>query len=270
MTTTNWLIATDLDGTLLDDSYPYLDAARVVDEIQQNHPSTVALASSKTLTEMLELAQCAGHRPFLIFENGGGVSWPQGVLRQPGERRVNGYEVTLLGGDIADVLSALIQARAQHGFQFERFSELSDQRIADITHLPLDNVAPARQRLTSEPVLWQDTPERQQTFVEAMAAANLTVTQGGRFLHVGRGANKARAVKYLRRKICYERGERPRVLACGDAPNDLEMINSADLALLFPGRDGRYLHATDNKHAHAPKAGPSHWLQGVQHIFAIA
>lgn len=270
MTDINWLIATDLDGTLLDDSYPYRDAARVIDEIQERYASRVALASSKTLVEMLELAQEAAMPPFLIFENGGGVAWPTGALRQAGERRISGYEVTLLGGDIEDVYGALRRVRHEHRFNYQTFSELSDQQISDITQLPADGVEPARQRLTSEPVLWQDSNEHLETFKTLMTNAGLTVTQGGRFLHVGHGANKARALKYLRRKICYERGERPRLLACGDAPNDLEMINSADLALLFPGRDGRYLHDTDNKHAHAPKAGPSHWLRGVQHIFAGA
>lgn len=266
----NWLIATDLDGTLLDDSYPYQDAARAMDEIQHHYASRVALASSKTLAEMLELAQQANTPPFLIFENGGGVAWPSGALRQPGERRISGYEVTLLGGDIEDVYRALRQISRQHDFKYQTFSDLSDEQIIHITQLQAHGVELARQRLTSEPVLWQDSDEQLERFKSLVARANLSVTQGGRFLHIGHGANKARALKFLCRKICYERGERPRLLACGDAPNDLEMINSADLALLFPGRDGRYLHDSDNKHAHAPKAGPSHWLKGVQHIFASA
>ena len=268
MTTIKWLIATDLDGTLLDDSYPYQEAARAIDEIQKRYDSRVALASSKTLAEMLELAQRATVPPFLIFENGGGIAWPTGFLRQPGESRLNGYEVTLLGGDLGKIYRALECLQNHQRFKYQTFSQLSDQQICDITLLPMSGVQLARERFTCEPILWQDSEEQLASFKSLIKKADLNVVEGQRFLHIGHGVDKAHALQYLRRKISYERGEHPRLLACGDAPNDLEMINSADLALLFPGRDGRYLHDTDTKHAHAPMAGPSHWLQGVQRIFA--
>ena len=270
MTTINWLIATDLDGTLLDDSYPYQDAARVIDEVQKRYDSRVTLASSKTLAEMLELAKLATIPPFLIFENGGGVAWPTGALPQPGGSRLNGYDITLLGGEVEEIYRALECIQSQQKFRYQTFSQLSDQQIRDITLLPLNGVQLARERLTCEPILWQDSDEQLASFKFLIRKANLSVVEGQRFLHIGHGVNKARALQYLRRKISYERGEHPRLLACGDAPNDLEMINSADLALLFPGCDGRYLHDTDTKHAHAPMAGPSHWLQGVKQIFAAA
>jgi mannosyl-3-phosphoglycerate phosphatase len=270
MNTIHWLIATDLDGTLLDDSYPYHDAGRAVDEVQAQFPLRVALASSKTLTEMLDIAQHSTVAPFLIFENGGGVAWPSGALRQPGERRISGYEVSVLGGDIGDVYRALNQLKNVSGFEFQCFSDLSDQQICEITRLAPEAVEPARQRLTSEPILWHGDNDALTVFRERLADYGLKVERGGRFLHVGSGSNKARALKHLRRKICYEHGLRPRVLACGDAPNDREMIVAADLALLFPDDDGKYLYTPDDKHTHAAQAGPRHWLQGVQHIVANA
>jgi mannosyl-3-phosphoglycerate phosphatase len=270
MNSIHWLIATDLDGTLLDDSYPYQDAGRAVDALQARYPLRVTLASSKTLAEMLEIAKHCATPPFLIFENGGGVAWPTGALRQAGERRISGYEVTVLGSDIGDIYQALRQLRRTSRFAFRSFAELSDDEISTITQLPPAAVGLARQRLTSEPVLWQDSDAQLPAFTAALKELGFSVVQGGRFLHIAAGTSKARAVKYLRRKICYEHGLRPRLLACGDAPNDRDMINSADLALLFPGRDGDYLYDDDDKHSHALKAGPRHWLQGVQQIVANA
>ena len=270
MNSINWLIATDLDGTLLDDSYPYQDAGRAVDELQARYPLRVTLASSKTLAEMLEIAKHSATAPFLIFENGGGVAWPSGALRQTGERRLSGYEITILGCDIGDVYQALRQMRRTADFSFKTFAELSDDEIGAITQLSPAAVELARQRLTAEPILWQDSDARIPAFTNALNELGFSVVQGGRFLHVAGGASKARALKYLCRKICYEHGLRPRLLACGDAPNDRDMINSADRALLFPGRDGGYLYADDDKHTHALKAGPRHWLQGVQQIVANA
>ena len=266
----NWLIATDLDGTLLDDSYPYQAAGRALDEVQSRFPLRVALASSKTLAEMLDIARHSSDAPFLIFENGGGVAWPTEALQQTGEQQIDNYEVTLLGGDIGDIASALTDVRKSATFAFRRFSELSDTDITAITQLEAGSIPLARQRLTSEPVLWEDSDAAVVNFTAQLAARGLTVERGGRFLHVGHGASKARAVKFLRRKICYEYGLRPRLLACGDAPNDRDMINTADLALLFPNRDGEYLYATDDKHSHATCAGPRCWLQGVQDIVTNA
>ena len=52
------LLATDLDGTLLDDDYLYEQAAEALDSLASTYPDAqTALVSSKTPAEMIELAQ---------------------------------------------------------------------------------------------------------------------------------------------------------------------------------------------------------------------
>ena len=78
----DWLIATDLDGTLLDDGYPLAEAARAVDAVHQRiaqlDPQSavrVVLASSKTCAELIPLADRCASAPLILFENGAG--WAQ-------------------------------------------------------------------------------------------------------------------------------------------------------------------------------------------------
>lgn len=261
-----WLIATDLDGTLLDDSYPKQEAAQAIDKIQRANPEVdVVLVSSKTLAEMAAIAELTERKPYLIFENGGGVAWPAGRFVSGGERRVADYEVVILGASYQTIVAALQQLRGM-GFEFTGFADMSPREIADLTNLSLSNARLASQRICSEPLSWQGQAERLQVFGAALERLGFTLQRGGRFYHVTSGNDKIKALDFLRDKIRYETGTLMRLLACGDAPNDLAMLDKADHALVFPDRSGGYLREVQAHVSHAPAAGPETWLTGVSEL----
>ena len=261
-----WLIATDLDGTLLDDSYPHAAAAAAIDEIQADGAGPcVALASSKTLAEMTELAQLVRTGVFIIFENGSGVAWPRSMLDKAGDLRHGKYEVVSFAGDYASICRTLSRLR-DDGFAFRGFADMDAAEVAQATGLSEQQAALARQRLASEPIAWLGSEPELERFKRALGRAGLSVVRGGRFLHVSRGGSKAMAVEYLCQQLTRVYGSAPRVLACGDAPNDLEMIDAADMGLVFPGRSGGYLKPLSQCIAHATKPGPESWLAAVKQI----
>jgi len=242
MTPTRWLIGTDLDGTLLDDRYD-LDAAAAAVDAQQALGREVALASSKTLPEMRDLAGRCGEAPVLIFENGAGVAWPARFDR---DATGEGYTLQLWGDGYERLCAVLQRLRRAHDFRFIGFADMSDADVAERTGLSSAAAALARQRRASEPLVWQDDDASLGEFRQRLAASGYQALEGGRFLHVMPRTDKAKALLTVRDALA-ERGDGPvTLLTAGDSPNDLAMLQAADVAVVFPRRDGSYLDLTSD------------------------
>lgn len=262
----SWLIVTDLDGTLLDDGYPYLEAERALDAVAADFEQIrVALASSKTLAEMRRLVTRTRRKPILIFENGAGVACPPDPAAAADDE-----DLMLLGTPYAEICGALHELRQEPDFDFRGFHEMSRYEVAELTGLGMDEAALARRRLASEPLLWLGKPVALERFRGALADRGLDLLRGGRFHHVTGPGGKRAALDRLLERVARADGTSPRVIACGDAPNDLELIDVADRALVFPQRDGTYLRREDERIAHAPAAGPAEWLAGVRRLLRTA
>ena len=268
-----WLITTDLDGTLLDDTYPEAAALDAIRTLYAQDAAEdrlwIALASSKTFAEMLHMVQPLdrdGRRPFLIFENGGGLAWPARWSSYLGRCSLHGYEVASFGASYAEVCEVL-QGLAAEGFRFRGFSQMSAAEVAELTGLSEQQSQRAQRRLTSEPLVWLGSDAERERFARRLEAWGLTLVRGGRFHHVTSGNDKQNAVTHLLRMFESEPMGKPRVLACGDAPNDRQMLDAADRAVIFP-RGGDYLCAADDKTLHAGGPGPATWLECVQQALA--
>ena len=230
-----WLLVSDLDGTLLDDAYD-LEAAAAAVDAQAAQGRHVALASSKTCDEMLNLARLCRTRPVLIFENGAGIAWPQ---TRAGAGEVP-YSMEIAGEGYPALRRRLRQLRRRRGYRFVGFGDLSAREVADATGLSPDAARLARHRQASEPLLWQDTEERLHAFRAALEAVGYRLVRGGRFLHAMPATDKAHGLARVA-----ERLGGVRVVACGDADNDLGMLRAAELAVVFPRRGGGYLTVPD-------------------------
>jgi len=80
------LISTDLDSTLLYEDYSYLEAKPLLAELRQlGFP--VVLNSSKTLSEMREIAAELATGAPIISENGGVLQMPDGSVQFVGLER---------------------------------------------------------------------------------------------------------------------------------------------------------------------------------------
>jgi mannosyl-3-phosphoglycerate phosphatase len=260
----NWLIVTDLDGTLLDDDYLYAQAAQALDTIAEAYPEArMALASSKTPAEMIELAGRCASDPILIFENGSGMAWRESTLCRPGSERQDGFEIECFGRPYAEVIAALRRLRSSQDYPFRGFSDMASEEVAHLTGLSLCGAEKARRRIGSEPIQWHGDGQTLAEFQARLAEEDLELVMGGRFHHVGSNLNKGRALARLWRLLRFQFGIHARILACGDAPNDLEMMERADHAIVFPSREGDYLELSNPNTRRAPVAGPGAWLNAV-------
>jgi mannosyl-3-phosphoglycerate phosphatase len=268
-----WIVATDLDGTLLDDRYPYGEAAEVIDRLCASDPVHVIIASSKTLAELLPMTGLCSHRPLLVFENGAGIAWPDGPLRQPGDDLENDYVIrSAIPGarPYAALCRQLEQLRTAQRFQFRGFADFSDAEIMSLTGLRGSQAIAARARRFTEPIVWQGDEKTLESFRAELSSRDLQLISGGRFLHVMPLVSKAESVSRLQQWLTDERPDRYRTLACGDAANDLTMLQSTDVAVVFPDPAGGYLLPESRSVLHAPSSGPKAWLRIVQQAISAS
>lgn len=248
--TCNLMVFTDLDGTLIDhDTYEW-SAANPALEALRRVSAGLVLASSKTAAEMARLrAKIGAERWPAIVENGAGVLPP--FATQITESSEYGAVRSALNGLPEDLRDP-----------FCGFGDVSATQVAQMTGLSKDDAALAQKRDFSEPGRWSGTRSQKDAFLAALAQNGLSAQQGGRFLTLSLGRNK---VDQMRSLIS---AYKPRhTIALGDAPNDIAMLENADIGIIVanPARpplpqlrnetSGRIIRTTD--------AGPKGWNQAV-------
>lgn len=232
------LVFTDLDGTLLDhDTYefePALPALVMLD--QKKIP--VILNSSKTLVEIIKIRNALGNCHPFIAENGSVLAVPEhtfaGLARKdPLFQSQSGLLVKRLGGDREEILGILNHLRQTHGFSFEGFADMDPGRLSRVTGLTEDQAIQAGRRLSTEPILWQDTPGQWVAFAEHLVGAGLAWVQGGRFISISRPFDKKDGVACLLDLYTLYIGSVPFTIGLGDSPNDQAMLDMMDIAVVI-------------------------------------
>lgn len=247
------LVFTDLDGTLIDHDTYRADAAKPALSILRDIGAGVVMASSKTGPEISIL-----QRDLDL------ISWPAIVENGAG----------LLGGDTAKssddyqkIRTVLDRIPADLREHYTGFGDMNVAEIAATTGLTETASALAADRAFSEPGLWSGDDIGRAAFLAALASHGVSAREGGRFLTLSFGATKAdRMAEIIAR---YQ----PRyTIALGDAPNDVEMLETADFGVIVanPHRaplpplqgenDGRIIRTT--------LAGPAGWNVAMMDLIA--
>ena len=229
MTERQLLVFTDLDGTLLDhNSYSFQAALPALRRLKEME-IPVILNSSKTRPEMESLKQqLDNHAPFIV-ENGAAAIIPAGNLG-----RDSGLVVSF-SAPLEEVLDALLELR-QDGFQYRSFADMDAAEVAKVTGLPNMAASRAKQRIGTEPLLWQGNEQELEQFTQHLNNRGLQLMKGGRFYHAMGQYDKADAMQYLvkRYESCYP-GKEIVTIALGDSPNDARMLECADYAVIIKG-----------------------------------
>jgi mannosyl-3-phosphoglycerate phosphatase len=260
------LVVTDLDGSLLDDSYSW-EAARPALQCLKTLGIPLVLNSSKTISEMKDLAHRLGTFAPMVAENGGLLAVPQasGLLDQPQtfQRLENDWiQVTGLSRDF--ILSRAHALREAEGYLFEGFADWSDAMVTEHTGLSSAAASCAQSRHATEPILWEDTLARRKAFEGSLAKDGIRLLQGGRFLHLMGPADKASgtvAVKALYQKAMPD--VEWLVVALGDSQNDQAMLELADIAVVIPHADGPHISPQAPRVLNASMPATAGWNEAV-------
>jgi mannosyl-3-phosphoglycerate phosphatase len=251
-----WLVFTDLDGTLLDGRYDLRSAGGAMDTLHE-YGCVCIPASSKTQREMSQLNKTRKFPSPYILENGAGLCWPSAA------------EAELFGRPASEIYDLLDHIREEHKLRYRTFRDISCEELQALTGLDESGAIDAKQRAASVPLVWEDDPEALEKFSEILGFIGLQVVHGGRFQTVLDAAcTKAAAVQKVLEHFHWGT-QRPTIIACGDAANDLEMLAMADIAILFPASDGQYLSFQHPALHYCEASGHESWLATLQSLLGL-
>ncbi len=248
MTTPPALVFSDLDGTLLDhDSYDWTPAAALLTRLTAAG-IPVCLASSKTAAEMVPLrAEMGLGAAPMICENGAGVVRDAGAGDQSAYLRLR---------------AALEALPAEMRTPFDGFGDMGPARIADVTGLDPAAARAAAERCFSEPGIWSGDEASLAAFFRALEAQGIAARRGGRFLTLSFGGTKADRMG----EIAGHYGQ-PTTIALGDAPNDREMLETADYGIIIANPHGAALPEmageADGRIRRSRASGPYGWSDAL-------
>ena len=153
--------------------------------------------------------------------------------------RAGGYDCLELGTRYPELRGALRDLEGALGVALRGFGDLGPAEIAGLTGLGGEDLERSRRREFDEPfVPARPLATEERGRLEALAAARgLRITRGGRFHHLTGANSKGEAA---RRLLAAYRGSSGAVvsLAAGDGPNDLELLEVVDRAIVVARPDG--------------------------------
>ncbi len=258
---TQWMVITDLDGTLLNhDTYDAGAAIPIIRMLNKNS-IPIIINTSKTYRETLAIRQELDiHDPFII-ENGSCIylpieqfsDKPANVIRQ------DDYWAVILGKPYQVISSAFNAIDTPRSF-YTRFSQCTVDEAVELTGLAHASVNHAINREFSEPVKWHDSESALDEFKRQLKMHGLSILQGGRFLHVMGDCGKGRAVEILLR--FYKKQFKTIIL--GDSENDVDMLSVADKSVVVNSPSNHLLSKLITPDIQTQACAPEGWAEAIK------
>lgn len=267
-----YIISTDLDGTLLDhNTYKYHKAAPAL-EYCDDMQIPIIFNTSKTFSETEKLRkQLNNNHPFII-ENGAAVYIPKEYFELPETSSVprfdaGEYWVYKFGINRSEILSRLTTFAASHPYSYKGFKSTTTRDLSRDTGLTLEQASAAKERQFSEPVAWLDKKDKLNEFSQHLKLFGLNCIQGGRYSHVIGQTNKAKPVLFLKELYEQKHNTVQTLISLGDSPNDREMLECADIAVVIESPSHQDPILTTHPHLIRSRfQGPKGWNESMLNL----
>lgn len=238
---TDYIVYSDMDGTLLDENYSFKQAAEALSLLNDKGVPLV-LCSSKSRAEMEVYHKRIGLESPFISENGGAIFIPEGSLSFDFEytREIGDCRVIELGKPHREIEEITRKLEKESGVETMHFSDMTAEELSKDSGLPLDEAELAKQREYSVIFKLVSGEENLDQLAGLMKENSLTYTHGSRYHHVtSEGVTKGRAVELL---TDLYRKQNPGIksIGLGDSLNDRPMLEAVDHPVLVQKRDESY------------------------------
>lgn len=264
------IIFTDLDGTLLNtENYNYDAALPIIDRLKTAHIPVIPV-TSKTRAEVEALIREVGLTDPFVVENGSAIYLPRETcpFELPAGEDQGDYRVVPLGVPYVMARAGLKAIAQEMGRPLKGFGDLSPAQVQQLTGLELQAAQQAKMREFTEPFLTpkNTSSEKLTTAVEDMG---FRVVVGDRFSHlIGPNAGKGVAVRQLVElyRSTLPIGKTIQTLGLGNSPNDLDMLENVDQAIVLPGASGPHPQLAEHGWQIAPQTAPEGWATVVTQV----
>lgn len=255
------LVFSDLDGTILDERTYSFEQSLPGIALLRERGIPLVLASSKTFDEMTvyhrEFALAA---PF-IFENGGGVAWPDG----------DGFRTDILGMDAASLAAALPLIESSLRRKVLSIVGMNAEEVARRTGLSAKQAEKAQMRRASLPFVVEGegvSAGELDTVNGMLAMRACAVVRGKRFFHlISPGADKGAAAALIAATFRHAAPDgRIVTWAVGDSYNDVSLFAAVDRAV-YVGDDGGLVDGMGHV-VRSARPGPEGFFEAARIIVA--
>jgi mannosyl-3-phosphoglycerate phosphatase len=134
--------------------------------------------------------------------------------------------------------------------------------VMEISGLSREQAGLACDRSFSEPGLWRGTESDKLRFLGLLSNRGISARQGGRFLTLSFRKTKACAMAQVMAHLGAGRS-----IALGDAPNDVEMLEAADIGVIVANPSHaelpKLVGEAEGRILRTAKAGPEGWNSAV-------
>lgn len=255
-----WLVVTDLDGTMLNhDSYD-MEAAREAITLLQDKNIPVILNTSKTFAETITIRWMLDIHDAFIVENGSCLYLPKNRFDRPADATERDDYWSIILGASHQQIEKILQSTGLPDAAAIRLSQCSIEQTVALTGLNAAQAGQAVAREFSEPLIWQADKNALSDFRRQLRQHGLTTIQGGRFLHVIGDCDKGMATKRL--MSCYR--DDVRIIALGDSANDASMLSVADISIIVNSPSNHQLQQHITADIHTQQPAPDGWREAIE------
>lgn len=269
------LLFTDLDGTLLGHhDYAYAAALPALAQLKAQQIPVIPV-TSKTRVEVAQLRAEIGLSDPFVVENGGGIFIREGDRNFPlidstePSTMQDGYRSLQLGLTYPEARQVLRHVAAILETELLGFGDMTIAQVQQRTGLTAEAAALAKTRDFSEPFVTPPEIPRDR-LRQVVAQLGHQVVVGDRFSHlIGARSGKGRAVQAL---VSLYQQAHPNAqiltVGLGNSPNDLAMLEVAELPIILPGDTGPHPGLQGRGWRVAPAPAPEGWALVVQDVLS--
>lgn len=255
------IVFTDLDGTFLDhDTYSH-EASMKGLEILKKRRIPLVMVSSKTFDEMKIIhSDLKLNSPF-IFENGGGLAFPEIIQGD--------YSFRTTGPDTSTLKIHLATLEKEFSCAIRFICDISLEQLIAATALPEYRARLAQMRKVSLPFLISDKKkfgnEELNLINSHIHHLGIVITKGGRFFHLmSNSFNKGTAMEDV---VTHYKKIMPDAMivtmGIGDSENDIALLEKVDKTYLVRKKDGSYISTGIKNIIITEKAGPAGFSEAI-------
>ncbi len=259
-----FIIFTDLDGTLLDhDNYSFNDAANILARLLlDNIP--IVLVSSKTQSEIEKISKQLRFHHASVAENGAIIK----IGKHPIFRGLKSNSPYCFGSHIDSILTIIEKMPYAMKKEVTLLKDMSPKMATEITGLDHESLKVCLERAYSVPFIVSDIDIlKLKKFCEE---SGIGITRGGRFYHfLSSNIDKGHSTRWLMEKTRLAWPDKSFIsIGLGDSYNDIPMLKEVDQAVVIKNKHHKELRISlqEKKVVESNSKGPMGWAECINKI----